>query len=647
MRLLSVILLGLFFMSVTILSATPVFSLNVDTFTRTVVGDQWDFNNGGSGSNSLVISTNELLITDGSNSHNTYTNTTFTEPSNFMLIRFASKISTTGWAIDVTLNGSSVVANDFRWLSGTYYYVAPGPVQKATNGTYSAGDWDLHEIYVNKSSYTMDWYVDGVLICNDCAYQNNVDIKTLLVTTQNGASGNVRFDNFSISNNLTGVSLDVYDFTQVSLNDFSVQLYDENLTLLTNQTESGVGTTLNITDNGNYTLQFTKIGYKQLNTTLEYLGTHKFLNFVSDIAPSINISFFDEITRSPLINSSYKLIFGTTFGETVNNSASSVFIDLNNTGELEIEYNRVGYELRHYFVNITPQTNSSINLYLLNNTDDDHVRITYTITDQDGTPLNNVIVKALRRYILSGVPTFEVVDMSKSDINGEGALWLEKYDATYKFFVEQGGVIILQTSENNINSVTNTISLRADLSDSVITSSVNTAQLNVTFAWNESTLLFTTNWNDPTGITSQLCVDIKQIGQSIVSVNSSCGSGSTGSLVLGVPNSTGEYVVYAYQVTTTTYSDKPAGTFSFQLSQIKETIGVSGLFYLLMFTVMGALVGMSVFQNTTGTIALTSVGFIIGVLFKITELGWVSAMSVVLVAGFLIYAIRKFGGTGS
>ena len=74
-------------------------------------------------------------------------------------------------------------------------------------------------------------------------------------------------------------------------------------------------------------------------------------------------------------------------------------------------------------------------------------------------------------------------------------------------------------------------------------------------------------------------------------------------LILGLPNITGNYVVYATQITNTEFSDKPAGTFSITLADIKEAIGVSGLFYLMMFTVMGALIGMSIFQNSTATIA--------------------------------------------
>lgn len=399
----------------------------------------------------------------------------------------------------------------------------------------------------------------------------------------------------------------------------------------------------------NYTADMISVGYDSVSFwNLSCPTNENFLSFFVNVTTSIslnenhactiiNMHFYDEITRLPINNVSFQLIGGdyaNNYTTTTGNYTLPLFL-----GENEIVYWTDNYYLRKYFITTTIDSNVSSNLYLLNESGVNNQLVTYIMTDQDGNIIPGGILKALRRYVIGDAVVFEAVEMSKSDFNGEGGLHLELIDGTYKFFIEYNGNLILQTGETQIFS--NEITLRSDLTSSVITSSVGTTELNVSFVFDESTLSLTTNYNDPVGITTQLCVRIDRIGQRIETVNSSCASGSVGSLVLGVPNSTGEYRVYAYQVTNTEYSDKPAGVFSITLSDVKEIVGVSGIFYLLMFTITGALIGMAVFGSAQHTISLAAIGFVFGILFKITEFGWLAGISTVVIAGFLVYLVKQ------
>ena len=366
-----------------------------------------------------------------------------------------------------------------------------------------------------------------------------------------------------------------------------------------------------------------------------------------DSGPIINISFYDELTEELINNISYKIFTpdGAAFsGNTTTGNLYNSGSEYGRTGILEISYDNPNYYERKYFITLTNTLNTTLKFYLLNKTLANNQLVTYTVTDQDGNILPGAILKALRRYVSDSATVFEVVEMSKSDFNSEGGLHLELNDATYKFFVEYNGNIILRTDETQIFG--NAITLRSDLASSVITSTIATTELNVSFSFDESTLNLTTNYNDPSGVTTKLCVDIKRIGYAITTVNSSCLSATTGSIILGVPNATGEYRVYATQYTNTIYSEKPAGLFSFTLASIKETIGISGIFYLLMFVIMGALIGMTIFQTAQHTISLAAIGFVIGILFKITEFGWTAGISALTVAGFLIYVTKQKGVNG-
>lgn len=399
--------------------------------------------------------------------------------------------------------------------------------------------------------------------------------------------------------------------------------------------------------NDDFILEFSGDGYLTKNSTVTFTGDNLEYTHYTIEVPRINVSFYDEQTKLPVTNVSYKLIFSDgTATEHDTGSDSSDDIKLNSTGELEIEYQADDYYLRHYFVNITEQTNTTIKLYLLNDTKTNNELVTFTITDVDGTALEGATLKALRRYISDENTVFETVQMEKSDLNGEGGLYLELYEATYKFIIEYDNEIILITNPEQV--ITNSIRLRGTLTSSVITSSIATTGLIVNSAWNPDTFVYSLTYSDPYSITESVCVEITKLtGRAITDINSTCVDGITGSIELGVPNSTGTYRVYAYQVTNTAFSDKSALVDGFTISDVKETIGISGLFYLLMFTVMGALVGLIVFQNTTGTLALTALGFVIGLSFKITEFGWVAGITVVCIVGVAIWSVRKLGGSGS
>lgn len=662
MRLHSVILLGLC-LSVFIVLANPAYAnpghVNADFFNRTNVGSSWD-DNGAASITYSIINKDFYRINDNNGGLGGFTNTSIETGNTDSLHKIVFHIrpsASNQFGTYAVANGDGSNSNnrviDIRFAdTGNVAYVNSTGTQVNTGATFSGNVWYKHEIIFNLSNspktYTL--LIDGTPYLEDEIVWHNLDLTTFSFNTAAGSTGYTLDlnDGYIIQENTTGLVADIVnELTEMSLETHNITLFNATDNSLIDVFEGdGFGHFVRINDSGEYNALMTKDGFKSVNQTFTHVaGVDTLILFTTRITPSINISFFDELNQERLTGINYKLIFDDFATEANSSSESSLFIDLNNTGELEIEYSRPEYFQRHYFLNITAQTNASINLYLLNNTESNHNLVSYTIGDQDGTALTDVTLKVLRRYVVSGVPQFEVVEMSKSDVNGEGGIYLEQNDGTYKFFVEKNGVIILTTEENQVFQ--NSISLRADLAESVITSTVGTTELNVTFSFVEATLSLTTNWNDPSGITTQLCVDIKQIARKITVVNDTCGTGSTGSVVLGLPNITGNYVVYATQITNTEFSDKPAGTFSITLADIKEAIGVSGLFYLMMFTVMGALIGMSIFQNSTATIALTVVGFIIGILFRITELGWVAAMSTVLIGGFLIYSIRKFGGTGA
>lgn len=532
-------------------------------------------------------------------------------------------------------------AGKIRFANGSDY---PNTFEATT---YSASQWYNIQLYVEGDVYRC--YLNGTEYCeaNNVPFINNSLLDQVFLSTGTPSTGMTAYvDQISVITKAPDRNLiitAVNNQTAATINEFNVSVYYSNGTLF-NQSNTSVGSiTFNMTGQifDNYTMYWMADNYQDLNATVEYLNASINFEFGALPAPTINITFLDEISRTNIDNVTYSLIFDDFAVNNTLINESNVYIKLNNTGLLEIEYNHPDYYLRKYFVNITPETRGIANLYLLNESPTLHQLVQYNTIDQDGGVVAGGIVKALRRYVINDNILFEVVEMSESDFNGEGGLHLQLNEGTYKFFVELDGVVVLQTGETQIFS--NEINLISDLASSVIDSTVGTTELNVTFLWDEPTLTLTTNYNDPTGLTTQLCVDVKKVGQQLVTVNSSCNTGASGSLVIVLTNNSGHYQVYATQITNTEFSDKTAGVFSITLSDIKEVVGVSGIFYLLMFTIAGALIGLAVFQTAQHTIALTAIAFVIGLLFKITEFGWVAGITTVVIAGFLIYVVKQKG----
>lgn len=476
---------------------------------------------------------------------------------------------------------------------------------------------------------------------NKFCYSSYFYVRT--INTQSNVNDYTRLYDYEIWAYEDGITINVTDIDSNLLDNYTINLYDENLSLLeTGYTNTNVAW-FNMSDkdiNLNYTLTFNKSGYFNVNHTFNYTRNHTLGNlydytFTTLKVPVITMNFYDEITKTLVTNVNYSLYFDTiaTQGDAATGQTASIY--LNETGELEIEYEKNDYDLRQYYLNVTSQTNTTLDLYLLN--EGNSTLTNFLITDEAGVNLEGAELSVLRRYIDDGNTIFEIVEMAKSNNNGEGSVYLQQNDATYKFIVRYNGEIIATTNPARIFS--NSLIFSGKVGDQVTETLYNIVGLSNTLSYNDANLV-TTSWVDSVGVLDELCLYIYNTrGSGINLLNSSCSTANTGSIVLGFNNVSGSYEARVVASTTTDSVDYVIDTLNIKIDNFAAEIGVQGVFWTAVYVIVAATLA---FYSPIVAIVLMIIGLIVAS-FMFVSLSIGTLMLIIAAAGFLLYAFRRGG----
>jgi hypothetical protein len=389
----------------------------------------------------------------------------------------------------------------------------------------------------------------------------------------------------------------------------------------------------------NYNFTFSTDGYITDNQILLWDGensTNVTLNFFP--APSWNATFYDEQTNTPLTDVDFSLFFATSAYESGTGASSYKFVDINDTGMAEIEYNKTDYFVRRFYYNFTSGSYLDDRLYLLNETTPLAQEITFSVTDQSGVSLEGAIVKALRRYVEDGIVNYRVVSMQQSDSSGEGSLFLEKEIANYRFSVEYDGRTILLTDGSQIFQ--NSLILRGNTGDDVTTGYYDA--IGLAYNLDYERLNFTTSWNSGSNLLNELCLTVYNYRtDSRPIINSSCSTDLTGSIVLGVPNSTSANY-YATLTANVTDIDNLIllDDESVSLNNIATDIGLQGVFFTALLIIVGGTIAL--FNPAIG-ITLSLVTIIGATLIGIINLPIGVIMLLISSGLFMLFAFSRGG----
>lgn len=359
---------------------------------------------------------------------------------------------------------------------------------------------------------------------------------------------------------------------------------------------------------------------------------------------SIDVMLYDEETNVQVDTGIVELIgsTGTTIKTITNENATFSNITI---GEYELSYISSDANRRHYYLNVSTVgigVTYPVRLYLLNNSNTNTKIVTYDLTDENGIGLSNGTVKLLRRIVEEGISSYRVVEMSKSDVNGKGGLTLEKYDPFYQFIVDYNGNTILTTSGSQIFD--DTLIIRGSLSENVIQSTNTVANLNSSLTYNESTGSFILTWNDPSGIISNVCLNVTRIrGTGITVINDTCLAASSGSIILGSGgNSTnGLYRAWSRIETNTANSPHVIEMIEKLRSSVQASVGEQGAFYTALLVIVLALIGLAVVRHPAGVLFGGIIGVISGGLFGLIDITFAAVIFAIVIVGFIIFGSRR------
>lgn len=370
-------------------------------------------------------------------------------------------------------------------------------------------------------------------------YSRNVtcNVPTALSTVQCNATG--IYDNqFTIGASYQGQSV----------SNFTVTVQNTSLSL-----DNAVATT-----NGSIVFSLLR-GYEYLflyesvlsaneNITLPANASTNLYNFTSQLRNTIDMMFLDEITGDP-VNETVTLTVITdtsaTIYEVTNNSGFN--ISLLSPDNYILRYLSPSYTERDYYLNLQNGSYNTIPLYMI--TINQSSLIVVTVRDTGDNRLEDATIKLLRYFPSSN--SYEIVEMASSSFAGEAGLWAQAVEGFYKWSVDYEGQNRVLTGFENIisNTKTFTINLGADYYESfeAITGMSNT------ISWNELTGALSYTWSDPSGIVTQGCLTARYANGSQWSNIVNCATGSAGSVILSLDNTT-RYQYSATIDTSTTYS---------------------------------------------------------------------------------------------
>lgn len=383
--------------------------------------------------------------------------------------------------------------------------------------------------------------------------------------------------------------------------------------------------------NGTYDFQT-----KSVNLTgTPYLKNYTFEVYTSN---SINITIKSELNNSIIRNKKITLDFIGDSGINITNKSTTtgkLYIDLLSPDSYIINYNGPGYEQRSYILTLLQDLHYSITLYLLNDTVDQLT--TFTVKDEDGNILKDVVIKANRLFVAEGV--YRVVAMCRTAFNGKCSMWLD-YGEMYSFTLVSG---------DNTESITPYQVIDTDYSfNFIVTGTFDLMDQYLGIAANITYNTVTENFRfeyDTGGGEYTFCMYMFNMSDMTATTyyDFNCTTGSTGTLLYHQPIKN-ETIKAAVQVTINP-TNWLTSFIQTDIDDLGFKLGTLGLFIAFMLLLLLALIGAQI--NAAVPPFLVGTGLLMITLFGLIDTGGnrvvpYGVVALCFIAGILLAAKSKF-----
>ncbi len=410
--------------------------------------------------------------------------------------------------------------------------------------------------------------------------------------------------------------------TNESLFSFNVTAYELSNTsnVIGAQTSNGFAA-LSLRG-GNYSITAAPDGYTNVTGYKNLTGSDNLTLFTVNKSTIFVRNILDEITRAALVNWTVEVI-GDTFA---NNYSSSSNLSITGVpvGNYTLRYSRALYQQRLYFLELIDDGSADIILYLLETANSSSVAV--NVKDQGFNDVEDVIVKALRYYI--GLNTYEVVEMGKTDFEGNTELHLQQDSEFYKFIVQFESQTKLTTEGSIITStiVTNGLNFQINTVENVFDTVDDLIGVDASLFYNNNTGTFSFTYNDASGTLQQGCLEVRQPNlYGLGTISMQCSESNSASILYTIANLSkdGTYIATA---TLQSEDDVLSNTTTILVDSVTVTISSSvGAFALngvLLAVVFVGIIGFISISNPTTTVMLFVVGLGLASLIGIAVTPW-------------------------
>jgi hypothetical protein len=203
--------------------------------------------------------------------------------------------------------------------------------------------------------------------------------------------------------------------------------------------------------------------------------------------------------------------------------------DINLTVSGIIQYSKIGYDARTYYLNKANINNltQNINLYLASTLSTD--TFTFNIIDENNNPVQGAYIYVQRWDI--GTNNLYTIGMIQTDSIGQAIINLRLTDAYYRELIYYNGKLYLTTTPSLESTTTTPKTIRIYLNQPPITNNVN--NIPYTFSYNNYTSTFQFIYGDPTGVVQSGCLNIYTVSSwnGTNNIYSSCVQSTSGTLL--------------------------------------------------------------------------------------------------------------------
>lgn len=549
----------------------------------------------------------------------------------------------------VNITSSVTNVNASFTFNGTSYI--PTKSQNSTHAIFTASF--LSPAVTSATSLSYTWFINisagGTFYDNKTATQTINAINGTLFNSSSTVTGENQTINFTI-NTTTNASV-VY--ASLTWNSALIGLQSRtnntnNVTFVWNVLTPIVADGTNISGTINYNITSTEsVITTHSRSMTQLVVAFNFDNCTINTVRALNITVYNETSNTIVANATINAYFRAWLGNPSAYREFNLSWNGNTTYSVCIAPSTRTYDVyaqmiygatnfqneQHYLNNVTfNSTTQQLRLYLTDNP----TSVILNVVDQNGNDVSGVYI-----YVQKYDPatnSYINTETVLTGFDGNAISQLQVLTTWYRFILVYNGETVLTTSPFKITSTTQTftINLVDDYFDAY--DQVQNILCHITFT--NSTRNFAMTYVDTGGVSTNTCLAVtRTVGASTTTYNTTCQTGTSGTILIGIPASTGSGTYTGKGTVSISGSTFVCGTpASNNDSTSWRLFGDAGLYLSWLFLVFCFMLGL---WNPIAGAVLMIVGLIGLNMIGLLYLSWPILIANIIILGLFAYRLKQ------